>query len=226
MVHEPPEKERTADIVFVHGLGGSSITTWSKDQDGDLFWPKKFLSNEPVLSTARILTFGYTAFYWDTQAAGSLSITDFARSLLASLKNEPELELGQVPLVFVAHSLGGLVVKKAYILGRFNDTFKDLVASISAMVFLGTPHHGSNLAKNLNRLLAASLVGPSPKQYVADLDENSTAIEDLNEQFRNVPTELQISSFYETRYTMLGMKKLVCLLEFSYLLVLTTADDC
>ena len=106
------------------------------------------------------------------------------------------------------------LILQAYILGRFNDTFKDIIASISAMVFLGTPHHGSNLAKNLNRLLAASIVGPSPKQYVADLDENSTAIEDLNEQFRNVPSELQISSFYETRYTMFGMKKLVGLLEF------------
>ena len=80
---------------------------------------------------------------------------------------------------------------------------------MSAMVFLGTPHHGSNLAKSLNRLLAVSIIGPSPKQYVADLDENSTAIEDLNEQFRNVPSELQIASFYETRFTVIGLKKLV-----------------
>ncbi|KAI4155581.1 MAG: hypothetical protein LQ340_000915 [Diploschistes diacapsis] len=94
-VYEPPE-ERTADIVFVHGLGGSSITTWSKDQDGTAFWPEAFLSREPVLSTARIFTFGYTAFYWDTNAAGSLSITDFARSLLANLKNAHEMSFGEV----------------------------------------------------------------------------------------------------------------------------------
>ena len=100
---------------------------------------------------------------------------------------------------------------QAYILGRFNDAFKDIVSSIAAMIFLGTPHHGSSLAKSLNRLLAASIFGPSPKQYVADLDENSTAIEDLNEQFRNVPSEIQIASFYETRYTMMGAKKLVSL---------------
>ena len=95
MVHEPKE-QRIADIIFVHGLGGSSISTWSKDQDGALFWPEQLLARESGLSNARILTFGYTAFYWDTNASGSLSITDFARSLLAGLKNEPELSFGKV----------------------------------------------------------------------------------------------------------------------------------
>ena len=95
VVHDPKE-QRIADIVFVHGLGGSSISTWSKDQDGFLFWPERFLANEPALSSARILTFGYTAFYWDSRASGSVSITDFARSLLASLKNEPEPGFGKV----------------------------------------------------------------------------------------------------------------------------------
>ena len=77
------------------------------------------------------------------------------------------------------------------------------------MVFLGTPHHGSNLAKVLNRILAASFIGPSPKQYVADLAENSPAIEDLNEQFRNFLSKLQITSFYETHRTTIGFKKRV-----------------
>ena len=95
VVHEPQDR-RIADIIFVHGLGGSSISTWSQDQDGLLFWPKTFLRLDPLLSKARILTFGYAAFYWDVNASGSLSITDFARSLLAGLKNEPQLALGKV----------------------------------------------------------------------------------------------------------------------------------
>ena len=98
---------------------------------------------------------------------------------------------------------------QAYIMGRFDDTFKNVISSVSAMVFLGTPHRGSNLAKLLNKLLAASTIGPSPKQYVADLAEDSPAIEDLNDQFRNVPTEIGLTSFYETRYSTAGYKKLV-----------------
>ena len=77
------------------------------------------------------------------------------------------------------------------------------------MMFLGTPHHGSNLAKVLNAVLAASTIGLTPKHYIAELAEDSTMIEDLNEQFRHYAADLQIASFYETRYTSLGLKKMV-----------------
>ncbi len=77
------------------------------------------------------------------------------------------------------------------------------------MVFLSTPHHGSNLADVLNKLLSVSIIGPTPKQYVGDLSENSPAIEDLNEQFRNFSSKLEIRSFYETLYTKIGPAKLV-----------------
>jgi hypothetical protein len=81
------------------------------------------------------------------------------------------------------------------------------------MVFLGTPHQGSNLAKILNRLLAVSIIGPPPKQYVADLAKNSPTIEDLNEQFRNFASELRIASFYETHYTIIGCRKRVSIFD-------------
>jgi hypothetical protein len=74
--------------------------------------------------------FGYAAFYLAANSSSELNITDFAKSLLAALKNEPERALGQVssstsacmrltnlekaPIIFVAHSLGGLVVKKVF----------------------------------------------------------------------------------------------------------------
>jgi hypothetical protein len=97
VLHDPGEA-RIADIVFVHGLGGSSISTWTKDGDEATFWPQKFLASEPGLSNTRILSFGYTAFYLSVHSSSKMSITDFARSLLADLKNEPELALGQVCL--------------------------------------------------------------------------------------------------------------------------------
>ncbi|KAF5583303.1 uncharacterized protein FSUBG_13161 [Fusarium subglutinans] len=44
------------DIVFVHGLFGNRISTWSKN---GVLWPKQLLSQD--LSKARIFTFGYDA---------------------------------------------------------------------------------------------------------------------------------------------------------------------
>lgn len=88
------------DIIFIHGLGGTSRRTWSKNEDPELFWPLKFLPLEPDVCLARVLTFGYNA---NIRTAGNVSITvlDFAKDLLFDLKyakNEQmeDLKMGNV----------------------------------------------------------------------------------------------------------------------------------
>ena len=123
-----------------------------------------------------------------------------------------DLDIGRVPLIFVAHSMGGLVAKKAYLLGQNDETYKDIVSSISAMVFLATPHRGTHLAEVLKRLLSISFQ-PSRK-FIADLNKNSLALEDINEQFRHVVPKLSVWSFYETKPTPIvpvGLIKLMVL---------------
>merc|ERR1711964_205373 len=46
----------TVDIVFVHGLNGDAIESWT-DPDTKSFWPKDFLPNDTP--EARVMTFGY-----------------------------------------------------------------------------------------------------------------------------------------------------------------------
>lgn len=98
------QQEHHVDIVFVHGLGGSSRTTWSKNRDLDYFWPLRFLSLEPVIKDeARILTFGYNSNFRPGSGKNKMSILDFAKELLFELKyaqdetvEEPEdLGMGQ-----------------------------------------------------------------------------------------------------------------------------------
>ncbi len=81
-----PIGERRADFIFVHGLGGSSQTTWSHNRNPDFFWPLKFLPLEPDINEARILTFGYNANFRSSGGRNKLSVLDFAKDLLYDLK--------------------------------------------------------------------------------------------------------------------------------------------
>ena len=86
--------------MFIHGLGGTSQRTWSKNEDPDLFWPLKFLPLEPDVCLTRILTFGYNANF-RTASNASTSVLDFAKDLLFDLKyakdeQEKDLNIGNV----------------------------------------------------------------------------------------------------------------------------------
>jgi hypothetical protein len=81
-----PEAGRKVDIVFVHGLGGTSRMSWSKNRDLELFWPLKFLPFEPDICQGRIMTFGYNATILKGGTRTSASVLDFAKDLLFELK--------------------------------------------------------------------------------------------------------------------------------------------
>lgn len=111
-----PDNGHKVDIVFIHGLGGTSRGTWTKSRNPEKFWPLTFLPLEPDICLARIMTFGYSATF---QATGNVttSVLDFAKDLLFDLKyakdqNLDDLDVGSVPLIFVVHSMGGLIVKE------------------------------------------------------------------------------------------------------------------
>ncbi|KAM0323257.1 hypothetical protein ACHAQA_008848 [Verticillium albo-atrum] len=212
------------DIIFVHGLGGHSRNTWSKNHDPSYFWPELWLPHEPGIGTARISTFGYNA-NWRGGVKSLSTITDFAKELLYEMRfardaSGTPLEMGKRPIILVTHSMGGLVTKKAYLLGIHDKLYKDVVQSISAVVFLSTPHRGTDLAKTLTRVLSASF--QSSKSFISDLNKSSPAIEELNEQFRHLAPNLSIWSFYETLETAIGPKKIMVLEKDSSVLGYST----
>ena len=55
-------------IVFVHGLEGHRLTTWTKQ---GICWPKDLLPKEPALSNVHILSFGYDSGFVDFKGHAS-----------------------------------------------------------------------------------------------------------------------------------------------------------
>jgi hypothetical protein len=103
VLYRPP-RERCADIVFVHGLGGNSRKTWTLNKDPSTFWPLQFLPHESDIQETRISSFGYNADFRGANAKSKVSILDFSKDLLYDLKYAQdesgadvcELKMGEV----------------------------------------------------------------------------------------------------------------------------------
>jgi hypothetical protein len=95
--------------------------------------------------------------------------------------------------------------------GLYDPEYKSIIRSISTIVFLATPHRGSDFAGTLNKVLKATMVS-APKQFISDLSKNSSTLLRLNEEFRHFAPTLELASFYETRTTAIGSDKyrIVC----------------
>ncbi|KAL8833153.1 MAG: hypothetical protein Q9170_004455 [Blastenia crenularia] len=223
VIYQPDDGVPAANIILIHGLGGTSQKTWCWNRDTQFFWPREWLPLEPGFEKARILSFGYNAHFASSGRDNILNITDFAKDLLFGMEYgldqvSKELEIGKAPTIFVVHSMGGLVVKKAFILGQNDKQYRQTLASARAILFLSTPHRGTNLAELLNRILSVSVFNHSAKQYIAELKQNSPALQDINEQFRNIAPYLRIFSFFETQETSVGPKKMMVLEKDSSIL--------
>lgn len=118
------------------------------------------------------------------------------KSLLGELSVAPSINETNTPILFVGHSMGGLVIKRAVILSKQNSTFKMLADRIRAVYFLATPHRGAGSAKLLNNILQITF---GSREYIADLERSSGALQSINEDFRTYSSGIDLWSFYETQ---------------------------
>lgn len=100
--------------------------------------------------------------------------------------------------------MGGLVIKRAYVLGRQVPSYEAVVSRICAVFFLATPHQGADIANTLDRIL--SLV-PGSRPFVKDLMPHSPVLQAINEEFPRYSGDLQLFSFFETRPMNYGVSK-------------------
>ncbi|PGG98701.1 hypothetical protein AJ79_08787 [Helicocarpus griseus UAMH5409] len=192
LLHEPPNA--CVDFIFVHGLGGGSRKTWSLTEKAEHFWPKSWLPRDPAFKNVRIHSFGYSS-NWFKGKDNAMNIQDFATSLLMGIKICPGFGDEDTPIVFIGHSMGGLVIKKAYMLARVDPFLESISRRIRSFHFIATPHSGSDSAELLTNIFHAVYNSCS---YVSDLERGSSVIQDINAQFRLYARDLDIWSFYET----------------------------
>jgi hypothetical protein len=227
-------------IVFVHGFTGSPDKTWTHQRgsavtgdDGDeppnkvwnpfhsrsdagpsttaVFWPRDLLPK--TIPDARVLTYGYDTHLrhkFIGRPASKMTLYDIAKDFLVSIEAGRRDEPSR-PILFVCHSLGGLVVKEMLRQAchcQDADLRKVFEATIG-IIFFGTPHSGADprallhhVVEKLTRIAGLSV----NEQIVNTLLPTSDRLRQLRDEFNPIAQEQQwrLYSFQEA----LGVKLL------------------
>lgn len=96
-------------------------------------------------------------------------------------------------------------MRQAYLLARRDPSCVILAKRFHSMVFLATPHRGSDFAQILNTILRAS-VSHGAKPYINNLEKNSEMLASINDEFRHYAEDVALYSYYETQFTNLGIQ--------------------
>lgn len=173
-------------VIFLHGLGGDANGTWLKKGSKDEAWPIWLAEDNCDLN---IWTVEYDAPKLKFDSSG-MGIPDLAVNIFEHILKVPELAEGEI--IFVCHSLGGLITKQ--ILRIANDQtnrveVKQFLGRVSGVAFLGTPHLGSDIAVHGHNIFAKGLLRcftfQQPSIVAASLSRNDPNLRELNTWYRD-----------------------------------------
>ncbi|CAG9999233.1 unnamed protein product [Clonostachys byssicola] len=184
------------DIIVIPGLGCNAIGSWRNSKTNKI-WIRDFLPQD--LPNIRVLLYGY-----DTTLPGShskQSIADLGNSLMETVTAfRSKTQTLRRPIIFIGHSLGGLLIKEALLLSRrkFGETKTTISRATFGILFFGVPNHGLR-----NEQLRTLVDGQPNKAFINDLlvDDDSEAsgfLKRLSAQFaESFQGYYHIITFYE-----------------------------
>ncbi|KAI1643999.1 uncharacterized protein F4817DRAFT_231917 [Daldinia loculata] len=168
-----------ADCIAISGLASHPFGSWQpKGRSKSFMWIRDALPQS--LRNVRPILYGY-----DTTLVESLSfqtIFDLALGLINQLKANGWTLPTCKPLVFLAHSLGGIVLKQAFVsLANKIERDDPIRQAIRGAVFFGVP----NLGMAQSHLMAV-VEGQANMQLVEDLSIQSDYLQYLDQQFSGI----------------------------------------
>ncbi|KAI9857892.1 MAG: hypothetical protein M1813_008007 [Trichoglossum hirsutum] len=208
-----------ADIIAVHGLGSNPDTTWqsrttvplegSSDQEIYPIWLRDFLPQDLQKDgfRVRVMAFNHNT-RWKTNALNK-SLEDYGQDLLRELaEKRRSVEERSRPIIFIGHSFGGIIVKKALVIARNRggDDFRCAIAGqTKGIIFMGTPHKGSRLTV-FGRLLSVFGHFMGSSTHLLEVIQPSSAVnKDLHTSFlRGYDIKTMVCIFEAVRESFLG----------------------
>ncbi|UKZ73022.1 hypothetical protein TrVFT333_000661 [Trichoderma virens FT-333] len=135
----PDPASVAADFVVIHGVyGGWENEYRAGPGSGSSEWVSNFAQS---LEPSRILRFEYEPLQLFCGRRSRQAIQNCALKLLRALAARRRHETQKRLIIFVAHDIGGLIVKDALVAAALDTaSWMDIVEMSRIMVFLGSPH--------------------------------------------------------------------------------------
>ncbi|KAF2968338.1 hypothetical protein GQX73_g5221 [Xylaria multiplex] len=133
----------TEVVIFaIHGLGSTPESAWTyRLNETKVRWLSELLPQTIGFQDARIIKVNHQT-RWDSNAA-HMEFNDHASGLLEHIESQHK-DNPHRPIIFIAHSFGGLLLKKALLLAKFRS--RDVATMTKGIIFLGVPHRGTYAA--------------------------------------------------------------------------------
>ncbi|KAK2762332.1 hypothetical protein FQN54_001342 [Arachnomyces sp. PD_36] len=180
--------------IAISGLASHPFGSWQpKGGDKTFMWIRDDLPRN--LQNARAVVYGYDTKLLDSQSFQG--IDDLANDLVTHLCTYGWRSPSAKPIVFLAHSLGGLVVKAALrqLATRPDEAYTRLLSTVRGAIFFGVPNLG------MEQRHFQALVQNNPNEALLDdVARNSNFIRRLNEAFSTSSLSERLMCFwaYET----------------------------
>lgn len=167
-------------LIFVHGLSGDATTTWTHNTTHAYF--PDLVAADTLFRDVSVYVYEYPSSF----SGGTFRINELAENMRLVLERDGVLQRRE--LIFVAHSMGGLVTRALLL------KYRDLGQRVRLLYFFGTPTTGADIAR------IASLITANPQ--VEQLRATSPSLEDLQRDWLAANFQIPAYCGYERRPTL------------------------
>jgi len=193
VLHQPDNP--TIDVFAIHGLGSNPASAWRYIGNGtEALWLQDLLPQQQDLETMRVIMINHQT-RWDSHSP-EVDFDVYAKMMLDDIEY---LHHEDRPIIFIAHSFGGLLLKRVGMNSSpatsrgTNPDFQSLVLATTrpkeiarltrGILLLGVPHFGTRAAFVASLLAYTTYWRGSSTTMLQYMAEGNSIVHRLDKEF-------------------------------------------
>ncbi|KAL7931669.1 hypothetical protein V8C35DRAFT_323523 [Trichoderma chlorosporum] len=196
-LNEVAESQHQSDCIVISGLASHPMGSWQpRGSDKSFMWIRDSLPK--LVPEVRFILYGY-----DTKLVGSKSfqnVADLANNLINELKAGGWSSPSSKHLTFMAHSLGGVVLKHCLLmLAGSGASYELMLQKTKGAIFFGVPSEGMSI-DDIHSMLGDQ---PNKSALIAEISGESSILPNLEKGVSGISQArgIKLCWAYETQTT-------------------------